>query len=83
MGPQAYRGTNLDGSDRFPEGPWCAVGDFVLVGTYSGLQFSYGDPKLGQHAKIPLIICPDDKILCKVYDPEAVVATHVIDRERA
>ena len=81
MGPQAYGGTNFDGTPRFPEGPWCAIGDFVIVGTYSGLQFTYGDPKLGIQHKIPLIIVPDDKILAKIYDPESVVATHVIDRE--
>lgn len=83
MGPQAYRGNNFDGTPRFPEGYWCAIGDWVVIANYTGTQISYGDPKLGAQAKLPLVIVPDDKILAKVYDPESVVATHVIDREMA
>jgi co-chaperonin GroES (HSP10) len=33
MGPDAYKDTN-----RFPSGPWCKVGDFVLVRPYSGTR---------------------------------------------
>lgn len=83
MGPQAYQGNNFDGTPRFPEGYWCAIGDFVIIANYTGTQISYGDPKLGAQAKLPLVIVPDDKILAKIYDPESVVATHVVDREMA
>jgi len=33
VGPDAYKDTN-----RFPSGPWCKVGDFVLVRPYSGTR---------------------------------------------
>jgi co-chaperonin GroES (HSP10) len=33
MGPEAYADKT-----RFPNGPWCKVGDFVLVRAYSGTR---------------------------------------------
>ena len=33
MGPDAYKDTS-----RFPNGPWCGVGDFVLTRPYSGTR---------------------------------------------
>jgi co-chaperonin GroES (HSP10) len=35
IGPDAYKDTN-----KFPSGPWCEEGDFVLVRTYSGTRFT-------------------------------------------
>ena len=35
LGPDAYKDTN-----KFPSGPWCQEGDFVLVRTYSGTRFT-------------------------------------------
>jgi co-chaperonin GroES (HSP10) len=38
VGPDAYKDTA-----KFPTGPWCKEGDFVLVRTYSGTRFKiYG-----------------------------------------
>lgn len=38
VGPDAYKDTA-----KFPSGPWCKEGDFVLVRTYSGTRFKiYG-----------------------------------------
>jgi co-chaperonin GroES (HSP10) len=34
LGPDAYKDKN-----RFPSGPWCKEGDFVLVRAYSGTRF--------------------------------------------
>jgi co-chaperonin GroES (HSP10) len=34
LGPDAYKD-----KDRFPSGPWCKEGDFVLVRAYSGTRF--------------------------------------------
>lgn len=34
LGPDAYKDR-----DRFPSGPWCKEGDFVLVRAYSGTRF--------------------------------------------
>jgi co-chaperonin GroES (HSP10) len=33
IGPDAYKDTS-----RFPSGPWCKVGDFILVRPYSGTR---------------------------------------------
>jgi co-chaperonin GroES (HSP10) len=38
VGPDAYAD-----KAKFPNGPWCKEGDFVLVRTYSGTRFKvYG-----------------------------------------
>lgn len=37
MGGEAY----LDPS-KFPSGPWCKIGDFVMMRSYSGTRFSIG-----------------------------------------
>jgi co-chaperonin GroES (HSP10) len=38
VGPDAYKDAT-----KFPSGPWCKEGDFVLVRTYSGTRFKvYG-----------------------------------------
>ena len=34
MGPDAYKDT-----DKFPNGPYCKVGDFVIFRSYSGTRF--------------------------------------------
>ncbi|WP_248791312.1 hypothetical protein, partial [Escherichia coli] len=34
VGPDAYKDQT-----KFPGGPWCKAGDFVLVRTYSGTRF--------------------------------------------
>jgi len=33
MGPDAYKD-----KDKFPSGPWCKVGDFVIVRSYTGTR---------------------------------------------
>src|SRR6056297_3498856 len=37
-GPQAY-----SDPDRFPSGPWCKEGDFVIFRAYSGTRFKIMD----------------------------------------
>jgi co-chaperonin GroES (HSP10) len=34
IGPEAYKDRS-----RFPDGPWCKVGDYVLTRAYSGTRF--------------------------------------------
>jgi len=34
MGPDAYKDLQ-----KFPSGPWCAVGDYILLRVYSGTRF--------------------------------------------
>lgn len=38
MGGSAYKDTT-----RFPDGPWCKVGDSILFKTYSGVRFEVQD----------------------------------------
>lgn len=38
MGPEAYKDEK-----RFPSGPWCKVGDYVIVGPYKGMRFLLGN----------------------------------------
>lgn len=59
MGPDAYKDTN-----KFPSGPWCKVGDFILVRTYSGTRFKI-------HGK-ELRLLNDDQVEAVVDDPRGI-----------
>lgn len=64
LGPDAYKDTA-----RFPSGPWCKEGDFVLVRTYSGTRFRiYGKEFRLLH---------DDQIEAVVEDPRGVTRVAV------
>ena len=60
-GPQAYIGQNLDGSQRFPGGPWCKPGDWVMIPRHEGMPFLY--------AGIACIMMPDDRVQAVIGDP--------------
>lgn len=70
VGPQAYQGKNVDGSERFPLGPWCRVGDFVVIPRYESFLMTW-------KGKIALAALPDDKIIGIVRDPTDVMAPHM------
>ena len=59
VGPDAYRDTN-----KFPTGPWCKKGDFVLVRTYSGTRFKIFNKEFR--------MINDDQVECVVQDPRGV-----------
>ena len=61
MGPDAYGDLN-----KFPEGPWCKEGDWVIFGRYAGARFQIegGDMRL----------LNDDEILATIDDPEAILS---------
>ena len=61
MGPDAYGDLN-----KFPEGPWCKEGDWVIFGKYAGARFQIegGDMRL----------LNDDEILATIEDPEAILS---------
>lgn len=61
LGPDAYGDTI-----KFPEGPWCKKGDWVIFGRYAGARFQIegGDMRL----------LNDDEILAVVDDPEAIIS---------
>lgn len=60
MGPDAYTG------DKFPSGPRCKVGDYVIFATYTGQKFKVGDPAVEYR-----LICDDD-VKATVVDPTII-----------
>jgi chaperonin GroES len=55
VGPEAYTG------EKFPNGPWCKEGDFILFRSYSGTRFRV----LGKEFRI----INDDTVEAVVEDP--------------
>ena len=52
---------NID-NKKFPNGPWCQVGDYVAYGRHVGHKFVYKDTML--------ILIFDDQVIMKVEKPE-------------
>lgn len=59
MGTQAYAD-----KDRFPTGPWCNTGDYVMFRANSGTRFKVGNKEFR--------LMNDDSIEAVVEDPNAV-----------
>ena len=61
LGPDAYGDLN-----KFPDGPWCKNGDWVIFGRYAGARFMIdgGDMRL----------LNDDEILATINDPEDILS---------
>ena len=59
VGPDAYKDEK-----KFPNGPWCKKGDFVMVRTYSGTRFKV-------HGR-EMRLLNDDQIEAVVEDPRGV-----------
>jgi len=59
MGDQAYSDT-----DRFPTGPWCAQGDYVMFRANSGTRFKVG--------KQEYRLINDDTVEAVVQDPSKI-----------
>jgi co-chaperonin GroES (HSP10) len=59
VGPDAYKDDR-----KFPTGPWCAEGDFVLVRAYSGTRFKI-------HGR-EFRLLNDDQIEAVVQDPRGI-----------
>lgn len=58
-GPEAYKNW-----EKFPQGPWCKPGDFILVRTYSGTRFKiYGKE---------FRLINDDQVEAVVDDPRGI-----------
>jgi|TARA_E500000318_G_C3556004_1_gene211153 co-chaperonin GroES (HSP10) len=51
--------------DKFPNGPWCKEGEFVIYGRYAGARFK---TKYGEHR-----ILNDDEIIAKINQPEDIL----------
>ena len=61
LGPAAYRDEG-----KFPDGPWCKSGDWVMFGRYAGSRFKIdgAEPRL----------LNDDEILAVIDDPRDIIA---------
>ena len=59
MGSQAY-----SDKDRFPHGPWCKVGDFVMFRANTGTRFKV--------AGVEYRLMNDDSIEAVVADPRGI-----------
>lgn len=59
VGPDAYKHP-----EKFPSGPWCKAGDWVLFKSYSGTRFKVKDQEFR--------VINDDSIDCVVDDPRIV-----------
>lgn len=57
MGPDAYKD-----EARFPNGPYCKIGDYVLIRAYSGTRFRI-------HGKELFRVINDDSVEAVVEDP--------------
>lgn len=59
MGPEAYKDEK-----KFPNGPWCKKGDFIVVRTYAGTRFNV----FGKEMRV----INDDMVECVVSDPRGI-----------
>ena len=63
LGPDAY-----SDKSRFPSGPYCKVGDFVLLRSYSGTRFKVQQDGVWQEFRL----INDDSVEAVVEDPTGV-----------
>jgi len=63
LGPQAYQDP-----DKFPDGPWCKEGDFIIMRSYSGTRFKVSTPQGDQELRL----INDDTVEAVVADPRVV-----------
>jgi len=61
VGPDAYADTN-----KFPAGPWCKKGDWVLIGRYAGARFKIEGGEVR--------IINDDEVIATIIDPADVMS---------
>ena len=57
-------GAHCYDKERYPEGPWCKKGDWVLISKYSGHRFEYDN--------VEMRLLNDDAILATLDDPTKV-----------
>lgn len=60
VGPDAYKD-----KEKFPNGPWCKEGDWILFGRYAGARFKLEDGECR--------IINDDEIIGTIKEPSDIV----------
>jgi len=61
IGDDAFQGENLNGTTRFPNGPWCRVGDWITIPRHSS--------NIVKYRGVAMALIADDKIMGIVEDP--------------
>ena len=65
VGPEAYKD-----KEKFPSGPWCKEGDWVLITRYAGSRIRIEDGELR--------IINDDEIIATVKDPRDILPANIL-----
>ena len=65
MGPECYKD-----KEKFPSGPWCKEGDWVLITRYAGSRIRIDGGELR--------IINDDEILATVDDPRDILPANIM-----
>ena len=65
MGPECYKD-----KEKFPSGPWCKEGDWVLITRYAGSRIRIDGGELR--------IINDDEMLAVVDDPRDILPANII-----
>lgn len=65
QGPQAY-----DNDKKFSAGPWCKIGDWIIISKWGGRKFNYSGTTYR--------MINDDEVLAVVDDPESVYTTSTV-----
>ena len=65
MGPECYKD-----KEKFPSGPWCKEGDWVLITRYAGSRIRIDGDELR--------IINDDEILAVVDDPRDILPANIM-----
>jgi co-chaperonin GroES (HSP10) len=60
VGPLAYADEN-----KFPTGPWCKKGDWIVFGRYAGARLPIDEGEIR--------IINDDEVLALIQNPEDIV----------
>ena len=60
VGPLSYKDT-----DKFPDGPWCKEGDWIIFGRYAGARMGIDGGEIR--------ILNDDEILARISDPDDIL----------
>jgi co-chaperonin GroES (HSP10) len=63
MGSLAYRD-----QEKFPDGPWCKEGDFILMRAYSGTRFKVANKEAEQEFRL----INDDMVEAIVTEPRVI-----------
>jgi co-chaperonin GroES (HSP10) len=61
VGPEAYKD-----QEKFPSGPWCKKGDWVMIGRYAGTRFRIEGGEVR--------ILNDDEVIATIADPADVLS---------